>query len=83
MGRATCFQRTYDHRLKELVRETGDFELAVRHGDPRSTARGWLRSRKDVVTLDVLETPGKELHKRSSRSVDGTRSCVRFSGFSS
>ena len=31
-------------------------ELAIRHGIPRSTARGWLtRTGTEVVTLDVLE----------------------------
>ncbi len=31
-------------------------ELAIRHGVPRSTARGWLtRAGTEVVTLDVLE----------------------------
>ena len=63
MAIARRLQRIYDHRLKELVHETGDIELAVRHGVPRSTARGWLRSRRDVVTLDVLETTGKELRQ--------------------
>ncbi len=42
-------QRTYDHRLKELVCETGDIRLATKQGVPRSTARGWLwRPRKEV-----------------------------------
>lgn len=61
MPSATRLQRVYDHRLKELVYETGDIELAVRHGVPRSTARGWLHPRRDVVTLDVLDATGKEL----------------------
>ena len=49
-------QRRYDHRLRALVRTTGDLGLAVRHGVPRSTARGWLtQTNTEVVTLDVLE----------------------------
>ena len=63
MAKARRFQRIYDHRLKELVHETGDIELAVRHGVPCSTARGWLRSQRDVVTLDVLEATGQELRQ--------------------
>ena len=35
-------QRRYDHRLRDLVRTTGDIELATRIGVPRSTARGRL-----------------------------------------
>jgi hypothetical protein len=49
-------QRRYDHRLRALVRTTGDLGLAAGHGVPRSTARGWLtRTSTEVVTLDVLE----------------------------
>ena len=46
-------QRRYDHRLRELVRSTGDIEHAIRRGVPRSTARGWRNSAHfDVVTVD-------------------------------
>ena len=56
MSSTNRMQRRYDHRLQALVRTTGDLELAVRHGVPRSTARGWLtRTSTEVVTLDVLE----------------------------
>lgn len=49
-------QRRYDHRLRQLVQTTGDVELAVRHGVPRSTARGWIRRAKsEVVSIDVLD----------------------------
>ena len=55
-------QRTYDHRLRELVRETGDLTIATRLGVPRSTAAGWLRRPpQDVVTLHVLELREKQL----------------------
>jgi hypothetical protein len=61
---ATRLQRIYDHRLKELVNETGDIHLAVRRGVPRSTARGWLgRSHENVVTLDVFRSSGKQLRE--------------------
>jgi hypothetical protein len=49
-------QRTYDHRLRDLVRKTGDLTIATELGVPRSSAAGWVRSdRQDVVTVDVLE----------------------------
>ena len=55
-------QMTYDHRLRELVRETGDLSVATDLGVPRSTAAGWLRARpQDVVTLDVLDLREREL----------------------
>ena len=56
MSSTTRIQRRYDHRLRALVQTTGDLGLAVRHGVPRSTARGWLtQTSTEVVTLDVLE----------------------------
>lgn len=46
--------RRYDHRLRRLVHDTGNIQLALRNGVPRSTARDWFRlPSKDVVTLDV------------------------------
>ena len=51
---AQRLRRRYDHRLQRLVHDTGDVQLAVRHGVPRSTARDWSRlPGRDVVTLDV------------------------------
>ena len=45
-------QRTYDHRLRELVSSTGDTSIALRIGVPRSTANGWLLPReRPVVSL--------------------------------
>lgn len=52
----TRTQNRYDPRLRNLVRSTGNIELALQRGVPRSTARGWLSSATtDVVTLDVVE----------------------------
>ena len=49
-------QNTYDHRLRDLVRSTGDIRHATRVGVPRSTARGWLTpTRAQVVTVDVVD----------------------------
>jgi hypothetical protein len=42
-------QRRYDHRLRDLVRRTGDVTLATDLGVPRSTARGWLAEPATVV----------------------------------
>ncbi len=75
-------QRSYDHRLRELVRETGDVTIATRLGVPRSTAAGWLR-RKDgkVVTADPLSIREKELQAeviRLHRRVQAFRAVVRL-----
>ena len=52
----TRILRSYDHRLCNLVRSTGDIGHATRRGVPRSTARGWLTStRAEVVTVDVVD----------------------------
>ena len=56
MTSTTRTLRRYDHRLRDLVRSTGDIGHAERRGVPRSTARGWLTStRADVVTVDVFD----------------------------
>lgn len=48
--------RIYDHRLRELVRTTGDTGIVLRLGVPRSTADGWLHAEEsDVVRCDVLD----------------------------
>jgi len=56
MNSTTRSRRTYDHRLRDLVRSTGDIQQATRRGIPRSTARGWLTStHAKVVTADVVD----------------------------
>jgi len=51
----TRILHSYDHRLRDLVRSTGDIGHATRRGVPRSTARGWLTStRAEVVTVDIV-----------------------------
>ena len=49
-------QRRYDHRLQAMVRSAGSIEIALEHGIPRSTARGWLRvhDSPSVVSTDVI-----------------------------
>ncbi|HBN75756.1 MAG TPA: hypothetical protein DD473_08055 [Planctomycetaceae bacterium] len=57
-------QQRYDHRLKELVRTTGNVQLAVQTGFPRSTAYGWLTSsNKDFVSLDIHDTAVTDLQR--------------------
>ena len=56
MIHTTRIQRRYDHRLRDLVRSTGEIEHATRRGVPRSTARGWITStHADLVTVDVFD----------------------------
>ncbi len=62
--RGSRHQNRYDHRLRELVHETGDVDLAVGLGVPRSTANGCVRhAPPEVVTLDVFEMDGARLHR--------------------
>lgn len=64
MSENTRIQKQYDYRLRRLIQTTGDLDLAIRHGVPRSTARGWLRqSRTDVVSIDVLDMDAEALHR--------------------
>ena len=64
MTSTTRVQHRYDHRLRELVRSTGDVECAIRRGVPRSTARGWLTSnRTEVITLDVADMDALRLQQ--------------------
>ncbi len=56
MPNATRKQRKYDHRLRDLVRTTGDIGHAFGKGVPRSTARGWLDpTYSQVFTIDVVD----------------------------
>jgi len=49
-------QHVYDHRLRELVRCTGDVTIATNLGVPRSTVAGWLgATSRPVISLDVVE----------------------------
>ena len=57
-------QQRYDHRLRDLVRRTGDVTLATDLGVPRSTARGWLRAAPTVVmSLEVTDLTEPELRQ--------------------
>ena len=55
-------QRTYDHRLRDLVRTAGDPDVVAELGVPRSTALGWLRGEyAPVVTAEVLDMDATRL----------------------
>lgn len=55
-------QHRYDHRLRDLVHTSGNLDLALDLGVPRSTALGWLRDQPaPVVTFDVLDLDAERL----------------------
>jgi putative transposase len=57
-------QRSYDHRLRDLVQRTGDLTIATDLGVPRSTARGWLGAApRVVVSLEMAELTEPELRQ--------------------
>ena len=93
MPSTTRTQRRYDHRLRELVSNAKNVDVAVRHGVPRSTARGWLAPLPTpVVTLNVanqdavrLQQEVIALRRRTDRLVTLLRLMVllfKVSGFS-
>ena len=64
MPENTHTRKQYDHRLRRLFQNTGDFDLAVGYDVPRSTARGWLKQAKaDVVSIDVLDMDAEALQR--------------------
>ena len=68
MSTAARTLRRYDHRLKELVRATGNLSLALECGVPRSTAYGWLKhSQTDVISLDVHDAEAADLQREVVR----------------
>jgi len=85
-------QQVYDHRLRNLVRETGDLRIATEVGVPRSTAAGWLHAEpQPVVSLDVLDMREPQLQaelvkqRRRVRLLGGVvgllMAVLRLSGF--
>ena len=46
-------RRSYDHRIREIVCQTGKRQIFQRHRVPRFTTASWLsRGRRSVVSLD-------------------------------
>lgn len=75
-------QGRYDHRLRDLVRETGDTAVAVRLGVPRSTAAGWARSSiRPVLTMNgsepIAELPLRDEVARLRRRVSRLTALLR------
>ena len=61
-------QRSHDHRLVRLVRETGDARIATDLGVPRTTAAGWLRrAAHDVTTASGTDDDVAVLRTRVVR----------------
>jgi putative transposase len=61
-------QKSYDHRLVQLVRDTRDATIATRVGVPRSTASGWIRRAPRPVTSTAATDPAlAELRARVAR----------------
>jgi hypothetical protein len=57
-------QQRYDHRLRDVVHNTGDLTIATDVGVPRSTACGWLHEApKVIVSLDVTNLRTAELQQ--------------------
>ena len=56
-------QQRYDHRLRELVRYTGDPDCVAHLGVPRSTAISWIKDTDDrpVVTDQIMDMASCEL----------------------
>ena len=68
MATTTRTQKRYDHRLRELVRNTQDVSCAVQYGVPRSTARSWLTTPSvQVVTVDPLHMDAMQLQQEVLR----------------
>jgi len=64
MIQASRLQRTYDHRLRDLVYWTGDIRPALDCGVPPSTARGWLRTApREVVSVQDLDRSVEDLRR--------------------
>jgi hypothetical protein len=66
--RATA-RRTYDHRLRELVCDSGSHRLAAKAGVPKSTAKSWMRRGcREVVTVDLVTKETSDLQADLVRS---------------
>jgi len=64
-------QQRYDHRLRDLVRSSGNIKHATQFGVPRATAHGWLTSDPvaivsgDVFDMDILQEEVLALRKEN------------------
>lgn len=81
---AECFEpldrlvayRSYNHRLKRAIADSGDLGLFPELNIPRSTARGWIRHGvPDVVTAKDLDLDAQALLVRN-RELQHERNCA-------
>ena len=73
-------QRTYDHRLRDLVRTVRDPDIVAELGVPRSTALGWLRGEyAPVVTAEVLDMDVTRLQAEILMSTSSAQARARVS----
>ena len=57
-------QQRKHYRLRQLIQSTGNLDLAVRYGVPRSTAHGWLKHAKtNISSLSVLDRNADALQR--------------------
>jgi len=74
MPRSIPRQRVYDHRIRQLVWETGDPHLFPELHIPRSTLAGWLKDPPpEVVITDCLVTNDLSLALRVKKLERGWR----------
>src|SRR5262245_59313178 len=75
-------QQRYDHRLRDLVKRTGDLTIATDLGVPRSTARGWLATAPTVVVslavADLTETELRQEILKLRRRVEKLAALLRL-----
>ena len=61
-------QKTYDPRLRELVREAGDPGIVAGLGIPRSTVSGWLRrDSQPVISIRYMHLTPQALDNAISK----------------
>jgi transposase InsO family protein len=64
MSSTNRIHQRYDHRLRDLIRSSGNVDFATQLGVPRSTAHGWLTSNPvEIVTIDVVDMDLLSLQK--------------------
>jgi transposase InsO family protein len=58
-------KHVYDHRLRNLVRETGNIDIALKLGVPRSTATGWLTApMRPVISHELSDLSDVQIQAR-------------------
>ncbi len=69
-------RQTYDHRLRDFVRETGNMNYAVELGVPKSTAKTWLNtSARKVITDEFFDLGDVQIRARILK-LEGRVKCL-------